>query len=105
MAARPERLSRDFILLQLRGFPGEAHGCALPPGRWRQAAIRAYAERLGPGRRAHADRGDGELSGERRLDPRAGCAHLLYGRAEPDRLTRLTARLCSYGLGSACQHI
>ena len=31
LAARPERLSRDLVVLGLRRFPGAAHGCPLQP--------------------------------------------------------------------------
>ena len=37
LAAGPERLSRDLVLLGLRRFPGAAHGCALPPARTARA--------------------------------------------------------------------
>ena len=43
LAARPERLSRDFELLQLRRLPGPPHGRALPAartGRARASCIR-----------------------------------------------------------------
>ena len=66
LAARAERLSRDFLLLQLRGLPGAAHAGALPQ-RQGQARAGAHAERLGPRGRAHAGRGPGELPERRRL--------------------------------------
>ena len=55
-----ERLSRDLVVLELRSVPGAADAGALPQ-RAGQARARAYAERLGPRRRPHARRGDGEL--------------------------------------------
>ncbi len=61
LAARPERLSRNFQLLELRRLPGAPHERALSAEGGQRHALRAHLERLGPGRRPHADRGAGEL--------------------------------------------
>ena len=63
---------RDFVVLGVRRIPGAAHECALPHQRGPQRAPRPHAQRLRRRRRPRADRGDGELSGGRRLDRRAG---------------------------------
>jgi seryl-tRNA synthetase len=51
LAAGAERLSRDFELLELRRLPGAAHEGALPAEGAEGHALRAHAQRLGPGRR------------------------------------------------------
>ncbi len=80
LAARPERLSRDLELLQLRRLPGPPHGRALPSEGRQGHALRAHAERLGPGRRPHPDRGAGELPERGRLGDGARGAASLHGR-------------------------
>ena len=70
VAAWPGQVSRDLVVLELRGVPGAAHAGALPQ-RAGQAGARAHAERLGRGGRADARRGDGELPARRRRDRRA----------------------------------
>ena len=82
LAARPERLSRDFELLELRRVPGAPHGRALSARRKGKGhALRAHAERLGPGGRPHADRGPGELPERGRLGDHPRGAAALHGRA------------------------
>ena len=56
LAAGPERLSRDFELLQLRRLPGAAHEGALPHGGREGHALRPHAQRLRPRGRPHAGR-------------------------------------------------
>src|SRR5690606_8441641 len=61
LAARPEDLSRDFLLLGLRRLPGKAHECTLPL-HWRKtAALRPHLERLRRGGRPGSYRGNGKL--------------------------------------------
>ena len=52
VAAGPECLSRDFVLLGVRRFPGAAHECALSAEGRQGHALRAHAQRLGPRGRA-----------------------------------------------------
>src|SRR2546430_9407528 len=61
LVARPEPLSRDLELLELRRLPGPPHGRALPAEGRKGHALRAHPERLGPRRQPHPDRGAGEL--------------------------------------------
>ena len=70
LAAGAERLSRDLLVLELRGVPGAAHAGALPQ-REGQARAGAHAERLGARGRAHAGRGPRELPERRRLGQRS----------------------------------
>ena len=56
LAAGAGRLSRDFLLQQLRGLPGAAHAGALAQSRDRQAGAGAHAEWIGCRRRAGARR-------------------------------------------------
>src|SRR5690606_14246079 len=80
LAAGTEHLARDFVGIQLRNLPGTPHAGALPGGA-RQARLRAYAQRIGPG--------GGPRTGGRARKPPAGrwqCsgaqgAATLYGRA------------------------
>ena len=81
---RRRRVQGDLKLLGVRRFPGAAHGRALSWAR-RQAAFRAYAERLRHGRGSRADRRHGDLPAGRWLDRGARCAATLYGRAESGR--------------------
>ena len=60
------------------------------------AALRAHAERLRRRRRPRADRGAGELSGRRRLDPRARGVEALYGRPDQDRARRIDGQANSF---------
>src|SRR5690606_29571624 len=83
LAAEPEHLSRDFLLLQLRRLPGAPHARALAQPGNRQTGTRAYAQRFRRGRRSRPDRGDGELPERRRLDRRTRSAAALYGRPQP----------------------
>ena len=84
LAAGPEHVSRDFLLLGVRRVPGAAHECALPR-QGRQVRPRPHAQRLRRRGRPRADRGDGNLSARRRRDRRAGGAQALYGRRDEDR--------------------
>ena len=86
-------LSRDILLLQLRRLPGSPHECALPAARRQGDPLRAYPERLRRRRRPHADRGDGELSGGRRLDPHPHSPQALHGRPRQNRAHCLTMRV------------
>ncbi len=72
-------LSRDLVVLELRGVPGATDAGALSQ-RAGQDGIRAHAERLGPGRRPHARRRARELPARRRLDRSARGAAPLHGR-------------------------
>ena len=83
LAAGPEHVPRDFVLLGVRRFPGAAHERALSR-QGRQSRVRPHAERLGRRGRPRADRGDGNLPAGRRLDRGAGRARALYGRCEED---------------------
>jgi seryl-tRNA synthetase len=76
--------ARDLELLSVRRLPGPPHGCALPRSR-RQAALRAYAERLRHGGRPRLDRGHGDLPAAGWLDRGTRCAAALYGRAQGHR--------------------
>ena len=71
LAAGAGHLSRDLLVLQLRGVPGAAHAGALAQSRHRQARAAAHAERLRRRRRPRAGRGAGELPERRRLGHRA----------------------------------
>ena len=84
LAARAERLPRDFLLLQLRELPGAARGDPLPARRRAEARVRPHAERLGSRDRPHARRGARELPARGRLrrDPE-GAAALLRRRRDP----------------------
>ena len=64
VAAEPEDLPRDLVVLELRGLPGAAGQHQVPAAGHRQGRVRAHAERLGPGRRPHADRDSRELPAE-----------------------------------------
>ena len=77
------RLSRDLVVLQLRGLPGAPHAGALPQ-RQGQGRARAHAERLGPRRRPHARRDPRELPERRRLGHGAQGARALHGRHDVD---------------------
>ena len=65
VAAEPADLPRDFVLLELRVVPGAPGEHQVPAERHRQGRVRAHAERIGPGRGPHADRGAGELPAAR----------------------------------------
>src|SRR6185437_15536227 len=80
MAALAGPLPGDLVLQQLRGVPGAAHAGALAQSRRRQARAGAYAERVGPGRRAYARRDTRELSERRWHGHRAAGAAALHGR-------------------------
>ena len=62
-----EQVSRDQLGFGLRGFPGAAYECAVQGPRWRQTAIPAHAERLGPGGRPLPDRCAGKRPAGRRF--------------------------------------
>ena len=55
-------------------FQARRAGIKFRPGRHRQGAVRAHAERLGPRRRPHADRDPRELPAARRIGRHAGGA-------------------------------
>ena len=83
LAAGAGDVSGDLLLLQYRRVPGAADECAVPQCRG-QAGIPAYAQRLGCGGRAGADRGAGELPERGWQRDRPGGAAGLYGRAGAD---------------------
>ena len=85
VAAGPEDLSRDFLLLGVHRFPGAAHECALPAEGGEGAALRAHPQRLRRRRRPRPHRRHGELPERGRQRHRAGGARPLHGRAEADR--------------------
>ena len=62
VAAGAGDVSRDLLLLELRGLPGPPHERALQAERRQGNALRPHAERLGRRRRPRADRRAGELS-------------------------------------------
>ena len=84
LAARPERLSRDQLLLDLRRFPGAAHERALPAQGPEAAGVRPHPERIGPGRWPDPDRGDGELPAGRRFDRDSRGDPVLHARCNAD---------------------
>src|ERR1700683_2726418 len=88
MAARPEHVSRDFVLLDLRRIPGATHERALSHQGRPQRPPRAYAQRLRRRRRPRAHRGHGKLSARGRLNcgPRGPCA--IHGRDKENREKR-----------------
>ncbi len=67
LAAWAERLSRDFLLLGLRRFPGPAHGCPLSRQGREADEVRPHAEWVGRRGRPRADRRAGKLSERGRL--------------------------------------
>ena len=71
VAPEPGDVSRDLVLQQHRGVSSAPGQHQVPPGRDGQGAIRAHAERIGPGRRPHADRDPRELSAARWIRRRA----------------------------------
>ena len=84
LAARPERVQGDLLLLELRGLPGPARRDPIPPRGGREAGVRAHLERLRPRDRPHPRRHPRELPARRRLgrDPRS--AATLHGRPDGD---------------------
>jgi seryl-tRNA synthetase len=56
----------------LRGFSGEARGNPIPSGSGREAAVPAYAQRIGTGAAADGHCAAGDLSAGRRIGGRAG---------------------------------
>ena len=72
LAAGAERLSRDFLVLELRGVPGAPHAGALAQSGDRQAGAAAHAERLRRRGGPRSGRGDGEQSAGGRQHRRAG---------------------------------
>ncbi len=83
LAPWPERLPRDFVLLELRGVPGAPHAGAIQE-RKGQARARAHAERLGARGRPDAGGDPRELPERGRLGHRARGAAPLYGRHGAD---------------------
>src|SRR6185295_7018739 len=79
LAARAESVSRNFVVLELRGLPGAAHAGAIPQRKGQDRAA-AHPERFRPRRRPHADRGTGELSECGWIRDRAVCPSILHGR-------------------------
>ena len=67
VAAEPEGVSRNFVVLELRGVPGAAREHQVPARGHRQGGARPHAERLGAGGGPHADRDAGELSAGGRI--------------------------------------
>ena len=61
LGAGLQRVAGGLVGLERGRFPGPAGQYQVPPGRWRQAALRAHPERLGAGHAAHPDRRAGEL--------------------------------------------
>ena len=85
LAAGPEHVPRDLLLLGLRRVPGPAHEGALQ-GQGRQGeGPCAHAQRLRRRRRPRADRGDGDLSAGRWIDRGARRVEAVYGRADKGR--------------------
>ena len=60
LAAGPEHVSRNLVLLGLRRLPGAAHERALPRQGRQGQRLRPHAQRLRRRGRPRADRGDGE---------------------------------------------
>src|SRR5450755_4400094 len=85
LAARPGCFPRNLLLLELRRLPGPAYERALSRRRRKEHALRAYAERFGPGGRPHAGGDFGKLSAGGRFDPDPRRAEALYGRKRADR--------------------
>src|SRR5205814_7013139 len=94
LAAVAEGVSRDLLVLQLRGVPGAPHAGAIPQ-RARQARAGAYPERLRPRRRAHPGRDSRELPERRRVRHRAWRLARVHERTGADR-----ARLIKFALRS-----
>ena len=90
-------VSRDLVVQQLRGVPGPSCADQVPRRRHREGAVRAHAERVGPGRRTHADCHPRELSagGRHRRRPRRAARLRRYGhhqRLSPPRPESFFAR-------------
>ena len=84
LAAGAKHLSRDQLVLQLRGVPGAPHADAVQE-RARQERVRAHAQRLGAGSGPHARRGARELPASRRQRRGAGGVAALLGGREHTR--------------------
>src|SRR5205085_12311849 len=84
LAAGTERVSRNLVVLEFRGVPGEARPGALPR-REGQGGARAHVERLGPCDRAHAGRDPRELPERGLLGDGAEGARAVHGRRREDR--------------------
>src|SRR5882757_6368053 len=82
MAAGTERVPRDFLLLQLRRFPGAADEHPLPQCRRQGAGSRAHLERFRPGGGPHPGRHTGKLSASRWQCRHSRCIAALHGRQE-----------------------
>src|SRR5262249_48995532 len=89
LVARAERVSRDFLLLELRGVPGAAHERALPAQGRPPSAPRPHAQRFRRCRGPRADRGHGDLPAAGRIDRGARRAAALYGRTQSHRAAGL----------------
>src|SRR5437870_1248316 len=79
MAAKPEELSRDFVVQQHGGLSGAPREHQIPRRRLRQGRARSHAEWIRTGGRADADCDPGELSAERWLDHHPPGAAALHG--------------------------
>ena len=91
LAAGAGRLPRDFVVLELRRFPGAAHAGALPQ-RQGQDRTGAYAQRLRAGGGPDAGRHPRELPAGRRQRHHPGGAAPLHGRSGTAGTVALTCR-------------
>jgi seryl-tRNA synthetase len=88
LAAGPEHLPGDLLLLQLRGLPGPAHAGPLPNRQRRQAGQAGtdpHPQRFRPGGGPHPGGGAGELPEPGRQRHRPRRAAPLHGRPGQDR--------------------
>ena len=88
---------RDFVLFELRVFPGPAGEYSLPSGRQEQDRVRAHAEWKRAGGGAHLGSDRGEFPAGRRQRSDSGSAAACHGhRSHPAQevLVWLRVRLC-----------
>ena len=85
VAAGAEHVSRDLVLQQHRGVPGAAREHQVPAGGYGQGRVRAHAQRVGPGGRAHAHRDSRELPAGGRIGGDSRRAPPVHGRRGGDQ--------------------
>ena len=86
VGARLRRVAGGQLLLQLRRLPGAAREIRFQGGGKDKAALRAHAQRLGPGAAADADRRARDLPARRRAHRRPGGAAAVSGRRRNPRI-------------------
>src|SRR6185436_15882804 len=84
LAAQPERVQGDLLVLELRRLPGPAGQHPLPSGAEGQGPLRAHPQRQRPGRGPDRCGHPGELPAGGRLRGGAGGAPALHGRPGAD---------------------